>query len=101
MFRFEHELDGAQVSWKNIGFREELILFHRSRWGIILRGIKIVKSIGRCSSAIERIANIVSGGKIRNNESGMNTKVSVYGCQFSCIDVSVKGAIGAVDRRNE
>lgn len=41
------------------------------------------------------------GGKIRNNESGMNTKVSVYGCQFSCIDVSVKGAIGAVDRRNE
>lgn len=53
------------------------------------------------SSAIERIANIVSGGKIRNNESGMNTKVSVHGCQFSCIDVSVKGAIGAVDRRNE
>lgn len=41
------------------------------------------------------------GRKIRNNESGMNTKVSVYGCQFSCIDVSVKGAIGAVDRRNE
>lgn len=59
------------------------------------------RSIERIVSGRRDERGEVGGGKIRNNESGMNTKVSVYGCQFSCIDVSVKGAIGAVDRRNE